>query len=64
MNKFRKKLLALLLVINFVGITVATTVSALTSPFYGMISMPVVVVILSAVIYISRNKIFSKKKRT
>jgi len=62
MNKFRNKLLAILLVINFVGITIATTVTAIAGPLYGMVSLPVVIITVSAVIYLNRSKIFSKKK--
>jgi len=63
MNKFRKKLLAILLLLNFIGIAMATAIAAFAKPLYGLISLPIIILILSATIYFNKSKIFNKNRK-
>ena len=62
-EQFNTKLLTILLVINFVGIALASTIAAIARPLYGLISLPIIVIILSITIYLNRKRIFDKKRQ-
>lgn len=59
MRKKKKKLLAALLIINFIGISIAVTIASWLRPLYGAISFPAIILILAGLYYIYEKK--SKK---